>query len=82
MRYDVERQILGMFQTLLGGFTIMQWTNELIVERHVQLRKIGLEYILQELYIRFDTDIGIAIYCFNNRIVTLKDIVKDDIALL
>ena len=43
---------------------------------------MGLEYILQELYTRFDTDIGIATRRFNNSIVTLKDIVKDNIALL
>ena len=43
---------------------------------------MGLEYILQELYIRFDTNAGIATRRFNDRIVTLKDIVKDDIALL
>ena len=59
----------------------MQQTNELIAKRRVQLRKIGLKYILQELYTRFDTDIDIATYRFNNGIVTLKDIIKDDIAL-
>ena len=59
----------------------MWWTNELIVERYVQLCKMGLEYILQELRIRFDTDTGIATRCFNDGIVTLKDIVKDNIAL-
>ena len=80
--YNIERQILDIFQTLLGGSIVIQQTNELIAKRRTQLRKIGLEYILQELYIRFDTDIGIAIHCFNNGIVTLKDIVKDDIALL
>ena len=53
-----------------------------MVERCVQLCKIGLEYILQELYIRFDINTGIAICRFNNGIVTLKDIVKDNIALL
>ena len=42
---------------------------------------MGLEYILQELRTRFDTNIGIATCRFNNGIVTLKDIVKDDIAL-
>ena len=43
---------------------------------------MGLEYILQELRMYFDTDIGIATRRFNDRIVTLKDIVKDDIAFL
>ena len=81
MCYNVERQILGMFQTLLGGSVVIWWTNELIAERYVQLCKIGLEYILQELYIRFDTNTGTATRRFNNGIVTLKDIVKDDIAL-
>ena len=60
----------------------MQQTNELIVEHYIQLRKIGLEYILQELYTRFDTDTGTAIRRFNDGIVTLKDIAKDNIALL
>ena len=29
----------------------------------------------------FDNDAGIATYCFNNGIVTLKNIAKDNIAL-
>ena len=81
MRYDVERQILGMFQTLLGGSVVMWQTNELTIERRVQLRKIGLEYILQELRTCFDSDMGMATCRFNDNIVTLKDIVKDNIAL-
>ena len=80
--YNAERQILGIFQTLLGGSIVIQQTNELIAKRYAQLRKIGLEYILQELRIRFDTNAGIATRRFNNGIVTLKDIVKDNIALL
>ena len=82
MRYDTERQILGIFQTLLGSSIVIQQTDELIAKRYTQLCKIGLEYILQELYIYFDTNAGIATRRFNNRIVTLKDIVKDNIALL
>ena len=80
-RHDAERQILGMFQTLLGGSAVMWWTNELTAERRAQLRKMGLEYILQELRTRFDTDAGTATRRFNDGTVTLKDIAKDDMAL-
>ena len=34
IRHDVECQILGMFQTLLGGSIVMWWTNELTAERY------------------------------------------------
>ena len=60
----------------------MWWTNELIVERRVQLCKMGLEYILQELRMCFDIDAGMATCRFNDGIVILKDIIKDNIALL
>jgi hypothetical protein len=76
------RQILELFQTLLGGPAILWWNNEITSQQRRNLRSRGLKDMFEALIRRFSPDPAIATLNFNARVLTLRDIARDEHSLL
>ena len=70
----VSQQLIQQFPTLLGGTTVLWWSDELLLNCHFRLRNQGLLAILEALEERFAPDALTATSRFNNCFFTLKEV--------
>lgn len=72
-----EGQILGMFQTLLGGPATIWWSTEVPVATRRGYLDEGIDKVLAVMEDRFGVDPAIATAKFTDLHIKLKDIARD-----
>ncbi|KAK3693263.1 hypothetical protein B0T22DRAFT_436462 [Podospora appendiculata] len=81
-REEAQRQLLAQFQTLLAGPAVLWWNNELTPTDRRELRRCGLDAMMNALMDRFSPDSATATSKFIESELAIKDIAKDPSSLV